>query len=121
MKTDRRGHRNSAKLPAALSQKCLLGRGERKTLKSPEGTSFFTNLRHLVPWSLAGLLATISLLPSTLSAQTIVNGDFETGAEQFVTGPGYVGDGSNPPVIPGWIGGTGINPIASGDAPFIDN
>src|SRR5947208_804597 len=56
----------------------------------------------------------------------LANGDFETGADQFVSWPGYVGFGSNPPEVPGWggMGGRGINPVFPGgpdDAPFRDN
>ncbi len=70
---------------------------------------------------LAGLLAAALGWCCTMRAQTIVNGDFETGAGDFVILPGYLNQGSNPSAIPGWIGGSGINPIASGEAPFMDN
>src|SRR5439155_10312866 len=90
-------------------------------MKIMQRTSAAVNLDYALPRLLAGMLAAIALLPSSLRAQTIVNGDFETGADQFVTLPGYVGDGSNPSAIPGWMGGSGINPIATGEAPFMDN
>src|SRR5262245_29032509 len=68
-----------------------------------------------------GLLSLVLASLGTLKAQSIVNGDFETGAGDFVTLPGYLGDGSNPSAIPGWIGGSGINPIVTSEAPFMDN
>ena len=55
----------------------------------------------------AALLLTTLLWSAGLKAQTIVNGDFETGADLFVTLPGYLNDGANPSAIPGWIGGSG--------------
>jgi parallel beta-helix repeat protein len=67
------------------------------------------------------LLAAALVWPCALKAQSIVNGDFETGADDFVAIPGYLNDGSNPSAIPGWIGESGINPIVTGEAPFMDN
>ena len=58
-------------------------------------------------------LAASGLLACSAQATTVINGDFETGADGFTTFPGYVG-GANPAAISGWagLGGHGINPGA---------
>ena len=72
---------------------------------------------------------TLFVSGSSYGAVNLVNGDFETGADQFVQWPGYVGGtgdaGTNPAQITGWTGdgGHGINPVvpgAAGDSPFDD-
>ncbi|MCA9211858.1 MAG: PEP-CTERM sorting domain-containing protein [Planctomycetales bacterium] len=47
------------------------------------------------------------------AAEMIVNGDFEKDVDLFLTWPGYVANGENPPEVPDWIGtgGRGINPV----------
>ena len=58
--------------------------------------------------ALCGLAAPVRADP------TINNGDFETGADMFMTFPGYLGMGTNPSEIPGWDshsgGGVGVVP-----------
>jgi hypothetical protein len=56
-------------------------------------------------------LAASGLLACSVQATTVINGDFETGADGFTNWPGYVG-APNPDAIPGWTGtgGHGINP-----------
>lgn len=64
-------------------------------------------MRKLLPITLAAS----GLLACSIQATTVLNGDFETGADGFTEWPGYVG-GANPAAIPEWtgLGGHGINP-----------
>ncbi|MEZ6116413.1 MAG: PEP-CTERM sorting domain-containing protein [Pirellulaceae bacterium] len=63
----------------------------------------------------ATLLATWLMAPSILcGAEFVLNGDFESNAEDFTVWPGYRQDGepgNNPAEIDNWIGGSGINPV----------
>jgi MYXO-CTERM domain-containing protein len=68
----------------------------------------------------------LSVASPALAQNLVVNGDFETDTDLFVTWPGYVANGENPAEITGWTGegGRGINPVVPGgpdDAPFRDN
>ena len=95
----------------------MLNRGITMVNARQLGTKRFT---------VAVVLIAALMLTSQASAQTVVNGDFETDTDLFVTWPGYAGDGANPAQISGWTGtgGVGINPVVpggAGDAPFRDN
>ena len=86
------------------------------------------SVRHLGKnWlAVAVVLMAALMLSSPAAAQTVVNGDFETDTDLFVTWPGYTANGANPAQITGWtgMGGVGINPVVpggAGDAPFRDN
>ena len=86
------------------------------------------SVRHLGKnWlAVAVVLMAALMLSSPAAAQTVVNGDFETDPDLFVTWPGYTANGANPAQITGWtgMGGVGINPVVpggAGDAPFRDN
>lgn len=79
-------------------------------------------------WLIAAMIGLlVAALTSPGFAQNlVVNGDFETDADLFVTWPGYIANGANPATITGWaaVGGAGINPVVPGgpgDAPFRDN
>ncbi len=84
--------------------------------------------RVTVGWLVAAMMVLFAAVLTTpgFAQNLVVNGDFETDTELFVTWPGYVGSGANPTTISGWttVGGAGINPVVPGaptDAPFRDN
>lgn len=71
----------------------------------------------------------LALTVNVASAVTLINGNFETGVDEFVQWPGYTAGsgeaGTNPDNISGWSGegGRGINPVVpggGGDSPFDD-
>ena len=66
--------------------------------------------------SLFCLITALAVLATTepaMSAELVINGDFEADIDEFVTWPGYVGDNGNPLEVPDWLGtgGRGINPV----------
>ena len=79
--------------------------------------------------SILAVAAMSALLTTNLfGANLVVNGDFESDADQFTTWPGYAADGDNPAEISGWTGagGRGVNPITNAEeardlAPFRNN
>lgn len=74
------------------------------------------------------VLITAAVLASGVGssfAATLLNGDFEANASDYITWPGYSGAGGNPAGPAGWTitGGVGINPVNTADpnpAPFND-
>jgi hypothetical protein len=54
------------------------------------------------------LLAAPLMWAGVAHANLVLNGDFETDGSQFVTYPGYIGQGGNPSQIPDW-------PLSSSD------
>ncbi len=86
----------------------------------------FTMKQQRMYFSAAVAVAVMICGTQLRAAPTVVNGDFETDTDQWITWPGYAAGGENPVEITGWTGsgGYGINPVvpaADSDAPFRDN
>jgi len=73
--------------------------------------------RRMKLWCAAMCFAALGwfLVAPVTADEFVLNGDFETDLDLWVTSPGYVG-GDNPPEITDWIGtgGHGINPFQPG-------
>ena len=74
--------------------------------------NYWVTMRKILSTTLKTLAAS-GLLACSVQATTVLNGDFEAGADEFTNWPGYVG-APNPDAIPEWTGvaGHGINPGA---------
>jgi hypothetical protein len=73
---------------------------------------------------LVAALVLCALAAPARADPTIVNGDFETGANMFNTFPAYIGQQGNLDQIPGWTSpqpNVGLNPDKYQDTPFRDN
>jgi hypothetical protein len=60
------------------------------------------------------LLAAPLMWAGVAQANLVLNGDFETDASAFTSGPGYAGEAGNPSQIPDWVASSGGVPLPAG-------